>query len=119
MIIFITQVQTAATGVSSSHFGGNGWSPVGWRGCLSGCVIESGVQLLAALKPIKRQGWWKGKFALFWRLAAGGRGVDSCPKADSPPLTAGGPELFIGGRRGLQAEAAPPALSVILKLVLQ
>ena len=28
--------------------------------------------MLAALKPIKRQGWWKGKFALFWRPATAG-----------------------------------------------
>ena len=34
-------------------------------------VTESGVQLLAAQKPIKRQSWWKGKFALFWMSAMG------------------------------------------------
>ena len=34
-----------------------------------GSVTESGVQLLTAQKPIKWQGWWKGKFALFQRLA--------------------------------------------------
>ena len=28
---------------------------------------KNGVWLLAALKPTKRQGWWKGKFALFQR----------------------------------------------------
>ena len=32
-------------------------------------VTESGVQLLIAQKTIKRQGWWKGKFALFWMPA--------------------------------------------------
>ena len=32
-------------------------------------VTESGVQLLIAQKPIKRQGWWKVKFALFWMPA--------------------------------------------------
>ena len=35
---------------------------------------EEGVWLLATLKPINRPGWWKGKFALFQRSAAGGRG---------------------------------------------
>ena len=37
--------------------------------CLS--ATKSGVQLLATQKkkkPIKRQSWWKGKFALFWML---------------------------------------------------
>ena len=33
------------------------------------------VQLLAAQKPIKRQGWGKGKFALFQRPATRGWGV--------------------------------------------
>ena len=32
-------------------------------------VTESAVRLLAAQKPIKRQGWWKGNFALFWMPA--------------------------------------------------
>jgi len=40
-------------------------------------VTKVGVQLFITLKPIKRQGWWKGKFVLFRRL-------DSCPKANSP-----------------------------------
>ena len=62
---------------------------------LPGRVTESGVQLLAAQKPIKRQGWWKGMFALFWMLATGGGGggVDSCPKADCP-LTIGGKSFY-------------------------
>ena len=55
---------------------------------MNGSVTESGVQMLTALKPIlERQGWWKGKFALFWQLATwvGGEGsVDLCPKADFP-----------------------------------
>ena len=33
---------------------------------------------IPAQKPIKRQGWWKRKFALFRRLAT----KDSCPKPD-------------------------------------
>jgi len=46
-------------------------------------VTKSGVQQLAAQKPIKRQHWWKRKFALFWMLVTGaGRGrVDVSPKA--------------------------------------
>ena len=60
-------------------------------------VTESGVYLLATWKPILgRQGWWKGKFALFWMPAAVGR-ADSCPKADSlppTPMTTSGQELL-------------------------
>ena len=37
-------------------------------------VAQSGVWLLIAQKPKKRPGWWKGKFALFWMLAAGDGG---------------------------------------------
>ena len=61
-------------------------------------VTKSGVWLLATQMPIKRPGWRKGKFALFWMLATG-CGVDACPKADSPPLT-------IHGLKGLHAETA-------------
>ena len=45
---------------------------------------QSGVWLLAAQKPMKRQYWWKGRFALFWRLAAGVGVVDSCLMTESP-----------------------------------
>lgn len=36
-------------------------------------VTESAVQLLAAPKPIRRQGWWKGNIALFWTPATRAR----------------------------------------------
>ena len=59
--------------------------------------------MLAAQKPIKRQGW-KGKFALFWVLATrewggweggGGKRADACIRSDSPPpLTIGGLEIL-------------------------
>mgnify|MGYP006996431933 CR=1 FL=1 len=39
----------------------------------SGSVTQSGIQLLATPKPLKRPGWWKEKFALFWLLATGGQ----------------------------------------------
>ena len=45
-------------------------------------ITESRVWLLATPKPIKRQGWWKGKFALF--QGGGGGEADSYPKTDSP-----------------------------------
>ena len=64
-------------------------------------VIKSGVRLLTAQKPIlERQGWWKGKVALFWRPATGGERVDSCPKADAP-LTVSRQELLKGSFRGV------------------
>ena len=37
-------------------------------------VTESGVRLLTAQKPMKRQAWWNGKFALFQRPATRGEG---------------------------------------------
>ena len=40
--------------------------------------------LVTQPKPLKRPGWWKGKFALFWMPARGGGAVpDTCPKTDS------------------------------------
>ena len=86
-------------------------------------VAESGVRLLAAQKPIKRQNWWKGKFTLFCSPAKGW-GADSRPKADNSPLIIRGQELLKGSFRGAQveeglhAETAPLALTVILKLVI-
>ena len=58
-------------------------------------VTESGVRPLAAQKPIKRRGWWKGKmlYCGCWQRGGEGRG-DSCPKADSPLLTVRGQELL-------------------------
>ena len=46
---------------------------------------NSGVWLLATEKPMKRPGWWEGKFAAFWMLATGwGSRKDSYPKTNSP-----------------------------------
>ena len=47
-------------------------------------LLKVGVWLLATQK----QGWWKGKFGLFWMLAIGvGGSANSCPKANplQPP----------------------------------
>ena len=69
-------------------------------------VTECGSWLLVAQKPVlKRQGWWKGKSALFRRLAAGGW-VDSCSKANSR-LTVG--RALKGDFRGVQAKGGPHA----------
>ena len=46
------------------------------------CYPKS-VWPITTQKPIKRQGWWRGKFALFQR-PANGRRADSCPKVNSP-----------------------------------
>ena len=81
--------------------------------------------LTAALIPIKRQGWWKGKFALFWKLETWsvrgwGGWEGSCSKADScptqPPTISrqGLLEVKRGGR--LHAETAQSALPGLLKL---
>ena len=85
-------------------------------------VTKSGVRLLAALKPRKRQAWWKGKSALFHGLATwcgswaeGGR----LSEGRLPPTDKQGARAFIDGGRGLHMERAESALTVILKLVLQ
>ena len=43
--------------------------------------------------------------------------MDLCPKADSPPQAPHGARAFIVRRRGLHAETAQSALTVIFKLV--
>ena len=90
-------------------------------------VAESGVRLLPTLKPIlERQGWWKGRFALFRRSASSGERADSVqmPTPPFPPPTISGQSAFkgafqgcIGRGRGLRLETAQSALAVILKLV--
>ena len=35
-------------------------------------LLKVEAWLPAMPKPIRRQGWWKGKFAFFWRLAIWG-----------------------------------------------
>ena len=82
-------------------------------------VTGSGVRLLAAQKPIKRPGWWRGKFALFWMLATGaGRMGNSCPKADSPTDNRWASAFIDRGKGGLCAEPAQAAPTGILKLVI-
>ena len=47
---------------------------------------QTQVRLLAAQKPVKRPGWRKGKFALFWMLATGVGGQTPVQRP-SPPAT--------------------------------
>ena len=65
---------------------------------------------LCSLPPfLLRPGWWKGKLALFWRLASGreeGRGARMPVQRPAPPTDNRGARAFTGGRRGLQAETA-------------
>ena len=69
-------------------------------------VTESGVQLFATQKPIKRQGQWKGMFAFFWKLATRGTGegrlknqpakardLSSTPGSERPPRVGNGNPL--------------------------
>ena len=82
-------------------------------------VTESGVQLLAAQKPIKTQIWWKGKcFILEASNWWGGRIPVQRPTPPMPPTNNQGARAFIGEGRGLHAETARSALTVILKLVI-
>ena len=63
--------------------------------CRESAAPRWAQKMLAAQKSVKRQVWWKGKFALFWIPAMGWGRVDSCPKADSPLLTIRGQELLL------------------------
>lgn len=58
--------------------------------------------LLAAQKPINRQGWWKGKSALFWRPEIWERRQTPVQRL-TPPLSTDNQWAiaFIGGGRGL------------------
>ena len=93
-----------------------------FRAGLSDDIVDppkSGVWLLAVQKPIKRPGWWKGKFALFWMLASGGGGEGGYLSKGQLPLpgqSAG--KGFYRRREGLPAETVQSALTVILKLVI-
>ena len=81
-----------------------------------GTLTESGVWLITAQKSIKRPGWWKGQFALFWRLttrAGGGLTPTPHPRPDDQ-----GARAFIDRGRGPHAETIQSALTVILKLVI-
>ena len=94
---------------------------IAWRKIqiiLSHCVTESGVRPLTVQKPIKRQGWWKGKFALFQMPATRGRG-GLLSKGRLPPTDSQWARAFIDGRRGLHSETAQSALTVILTLVIR
>ena len=78
-------------------------------------INETGVHLTAQ-KPRKRQGWWRGKFALFWRLATGDGGAgraDSCLEVDLHPRSPQpGVQGFYRLRGGLHAEVES-ALTVV------
>ena len=83
---------------------------------LRSSVTESGVWLLTAQKPLKRPGWLKGAFPLFWMPATKGR-VDACPKANSLPLIVSGQEL-LEAEGGGYIQKQNYQLTVTLKLVI-
>ena len=81
-----------------------------------------GVWLLTTQKPIKRQVGGKESLLYFGGWQPGWAGhTDSCPKMDSlhPDTDNQGARAFIDGGRGLRAETAQSALTVVLKLVMQ
>ena len=78
---------------------------------------KSGVWLLTIQKPINKPGWWEGKFALFQMLAAGGEGR-RLSKGQLSATDNRGPRAFVGRGRGLRAETAQSALTVVLKSVI-
>lgn len=77
-------------------------------------VTESGGSAACLLKVNKEASWWKEEFALFQRVTTSRR-ADSCPTANSPPLTIVGKSFY--RQRGQHVETASSALTVTLKLV--
>ena len=80
-------------------------------------LSKSEVRLLASLKPIKRQAWWKVCFILeagkWWLEVGGWTSVQRSVPLPGQPVG----ESFYRHREGLHAETAQSALTVILKLV--
>ena len=86
------KLQNASRPLNSDLFFSNSWAR---KTCLCPYVTESGIRLLTALKPIlERQGWWKGKLALFWRSAT--RIVGGLVSKDQVPLTIRGKSFSRG-----------------------
>ena len=79
---------------------------------VSSCdVTKSQIQLLATLKPIKSQGWWKGKVAYF-RGQQPEDGAGSNPQTNSPTTNSQWAKVFIDRGMGRQSETAQSALRV-------
>ena len=76
--------------------------------------------LLAPQKPVKRPGWWKGKFALFWIPAMGswGRLLSKGWLSPCHPHDTQWARTFIDRGRGLHAKTTQSALTDILNLVI-
>ena len=91
------KLQNASRPLNSDLFFSNSWAR---KTCLCPYVTESGIWLLTVLKPImERQGWWKGKLALFWRSATRIGGWTAIQRP-SPPDNQG-QEFFKGNFRGV------------------
>lgn len=97
---------------SSSHLWNEGSKQEisSWRGsgpatpkCATLCVTEGEVELLAAQKPVKRQGWQKGQFA-FFQMPATGEGWTPVQRPAPHHWQPGG--FYICRERGLHAETA-------------
>ena len=80
-------------------------------------LSKSEVRLLATLKPIKSQAWWKVCFILeagkWWLEVGGWTPVRRLAPLPGQPVG----KSFDKHREGLHAETAESALTVILKLV--
>ena len=81
-------------------------------------VTKSGVWLSTAQKPVKRQSWWKGKFALFWMPAASKDGGLLSKGLLLPPPQQSGGKSFYRPREGVTYRNSTVSSDVILKLVI-
>ena len=78
-----------------------------------------GVWLPTTQKPIKRPGWWKGKFALFQMLATGGGGhADVCSKTHSLHTSNQWGKGFYRQKEEASCRKQNSFLTVIFKLII-
>ena len=83
-------------------------------------LLKVEVQVLAAQKPVERQVGGKESLLYFgcWQRGGSGGCCWRLSKGQLLPTDNQGTRAFIGGWRGLHAETAQSALTVILKLIM-
>ena len=89
-----------------------------WIYLFSLLVTESRVWVLTARKPVKKQEWWKEKFAFFQTTrVVVGEETHVCPKADSAYPQQSGDKSFYRQREGATGRNSTVS-PITLKLVI-